>query len=113
MLTTSPHGSYILFIEATASNIPLDIIIITHHVLFVNTFFESFFIFLSPLGRFQATPILQFMDALESLLPTPFLNIILLHPSVECNRQIAQNFGKKFVQFAQKKVLDKSASGMV
>ena len=65
------------------------------------------------MGRFQATPILQFMDALESLLPTPFLNIILLHPNAECNRQIAQSFGKKFVQFAQKKVLDKSASSMV
>ena len=78
---------------------------------YLSTLFFNFF--LSPLGRFQATPILQFMDALESLLPTPFLNIILLHHNAECNRQIAQNFGKKFALFAQKKVLDKRASGMV
>ena len=45
MLPTSPHGSYILFIEATASNIPLDIIKYIIPFRICQHFFWKFLIF--------------------------------------------------------------------
>ena len=53
--------------------------------------------FFNPLGRFQATPKLQVMEALESLLPTPYLDISIPHATLICNRQITQNNTKNLV----------------